>query len=245
MNVLENINRESKSRHFARIRKNDDSFFSVDDARKLIKAKKEKIEEEKHEEVIEKKKDILAQQINMPAQQKVGAASIVDILGFDPMHSSQTNIRDKNPDEIPQKYRKYYKLLLKLKDDLKKELSKLTSNNLAISVGDAKQDVVDHEIESFNSEFAIALMSNEQEALTEVEEAIQRIYNGTYGICELTGKPIEPQRLFAVPFARFSIEGQIEKEKEKNKPVEVSGNSIFQIDQSADELADFETKDDE
>jgi RNA polymerase-binding transcription factor DksA len=131
------------------------------------------------------------------------------------MHSAQTNSRDKSIDEIPQKYRKYDKLLLKLKNDLKMDPSKLTADNLAISVGDTKQDLVDHETNSFDSEFVITLMSNEQEILTEVEEALQRIYNGIYGICELTGKLIEPQRLLAVPFARFSIEGQMEKEKEK------------------------------
>ncbi|MDR2776605.1 MAG: TraR/DksA C4-type zinc finger protein [Puniceicoccales bacterium] len=244
MSVLENIDHEVKGKYFARTRKNDDIVFSIDDARELIRARKERIETEKHEEIIEKKKDILAQQIDIQPQQKVGVASIADIFGFDPMRSKQVNVGDKSPDEIPQKHRKYYKLLLKLKNDLKKELSKLTTTNLVISVGDT-QDVVDHEIESFNSEFAIALMSNEQEALTEVEEAIQRIYDGTYGICALTGKPIEPQRLLAVPFARFSIEGQTAKEKEKNKPTEASGGSIFQIDQSADELADFETKEDE
>ncbi|MDR0692967.1 MAG: TraR/DksA C4-type zinc finger protein [Puniceicoccales bacterium] len=244
MSVLENINQEAKGKYFTRTRKNDDSVFSIDDARELIRARKERIEVEKHGEIVEKKKDILAQQVDTQTQQKIGAASIADIFGFDPMRSKQVNARDKDPDEIPQKYRKYYKLLLKLKDDLKKGLSKLTTTNLAISVGDT-QDAVDHEIESFNSEFAIALMSNEQEALTEVEEAIQRIYDGTYGICELTGKPIEPQRLLAVPFARFSIEGQMAKEKENNKPAEASNGSIFQIDQSSDELADFETKEDE
>ncbi|MDR2432640.1 MAG: TraR/DksA C4-type zinc finger protein [Puniceicoccales bacterium] len=244
MSVLKNINQEAKGKHFARTRKNDDIVFSIDDARELIRIRKERIEVEKHGEIVEKKKDILAQQIDIQTQQKVGAASIADIFGFDPIHSKQVNVRDKDPDEIPQKYRKYYKLLLKLKNDLKKGLSKLTTTNLAISVGDT-QDVVDHEIESFNSEFAIALMTNEQEALTEVEEAIQRIYDGTYGICELTGKPIEPQRLLAVPFARFSIEGQMAKEKEKHKPAEASSGSIFQIDQSSDELADFETKEDE
>jgi RNA polymerase-binding transcription factor DksA len=130
-----------------------------------------------------------------------------------------------------------------MKDDVKKDLSKLTNDNLAISVGKSKQDGVDPEIESFDSEFAISLMSNEQEALTEIEEAIRRIYSGTYGICELTGKPIEPQRLFAVPFARFSIEGQ--KEQERMKQIETSSGSVFQTDQSQDELSEFEADGDE
>lgn len=40
----------------------------------------------------------------------------------------------------------------------------------------------------------------EQEALTEIEEAIKKIYNDTYGICELTGNPIEENRLLDFPF---------------------------------------------
>jgi hypothetical protein len=74
------------------------------------------------------------------------------------MCSKQVNVGDKNLDDIPQQYRKYDKLLLKLKNDLKKGFSKLTTTNLTISIGDT-QDVVDHDIESFNSKFAIALMS--------------------------------------------------------------------------------------
>ncbi|MDR1432748.1 MAG: TraR/DksA C4-type zinc finger protein [Puniceicoccales bacterium] len=230
-------------KRFFRTHKKDDSFFSIDDAREAMRAKMASSIEEQNEKTIERKKNILFLQAEAQPQQKVGAASIADILGFNPIQSKQTSARDRDPDEIPQKYRKYYKLLLKLKDDVKKGLSKLTNENLAISVGQARHDGTDQEIESFDSEFAISLMANEQEALTEIEEAIQRIYGGTYGICELTGKSIEAQRLLAVPFARYSIEGQ--QEIEKNKQLEVSRGSVFQIDQSDDELAEFEKENDE
>ncbi|MDR1413541.1 MAG: TraR/DksA C4-type zinc finger protein [Puniceicoccales bacterium] len=225
-------------KHFPRNRIGDDSIFSIEDARNLIQAKKENSSVEETEQIIEQKKIILAKREKEQKQQKVGAASIADILGFNPILSKQPGIRDKDPEEIPVKYRKYYKLLLKLKNDVKVELSKLTNDNLAISMGKIKQDGVDPEIESFDSEFAISLMANEQEALTEIEEAIQRIYSSTYGICELTGKPIEPQRLLAVPFARYSIEGQ--QEIEKSKRVEMRQGSIFQMDQSNDEISEFE-----
>jgi RNA polymerase-binding transcription factor DksA len=228
---------------FSKGRKKDDSIFSMDDARDIIDARKKNVLQDEKEQILEQKKDILAQQSVSTTPQKVGAASIADILGFNPIESKQTSARDRDPDEIPLKYRKFYKLLLKLKDDVKRGLSKLTNDNLAISVGKMKQDGVDPEIESFDSEFAISLMSSEQGALTEIEEAIQRIYNGTYGICELTGKPIEPQRLLAVPFARFSIDGQ--KEQERVKQTEISSGSVFQSDQSSDELSEFETNSDE
>ncbi|MDR1401622.1 MAG: TraR/DksA family transcriptional regulator [Puniceicoccales bacterium] len=233
------LSNKEGGRHFARSRRRDDSIFSIEDARNLIQSKKANSFLEKSDQTIEKKKNILAKKTNEPGQQKIGAASIADILGFNPILSKQPSIRDKDPEEIPLKYRKYYKLLLKLKNDVKIELSKLTNDNLAISVGKVKQDGVDPEIESFDSEFAISLMANEQEALTEIEEAIQRIYDGTYGICELTEKPIESQRLLAVPFARYSIEGQ--QEIEKSRKYEVSQGSIFQIDQADDEMAEFES----
>lgn len=52
-----------------------------------------------------------------------------------------------------------------------------------------------------------------QEVLFEVVEAIRRIERGVYGVCELTGEPIEPARLRAIPWARYSLRGQDEMEK--------------------------------
>lgn len=43
--------------------------------------------------------------------------------------------------------------------------------------------------------------------LLEIESALARIYNGTYGICEETEEPIEKDRLLAIPWTRLSIEG--------------------------------------
>ena len=51
------------------------------------------------------------------------------------------------------------------------------------------------------------------ETLYEISEALQRIECGTYGICEITGQPIEAERLSAIPWARYSFAGQDELEK--------------------------------
>jgi RNA polymerase-binding transcription factor DksA len=59
------------------------------------------------------------------------------------------------------------------------------------------------------------MVANEQEALAEIDAAIQRIHAGTYGVCEVTGKPIAKERLLAVPFTRHSAEAQ--KAIEKNR----------------------------
>jgi len=50
-------------------------------------------------------------------------------------------------------------------------------------------------------------------SIADVLDALGRIERGTYGICEMTGKPIEPERLAALPWARYSLEGQQELER--------------------------------
>ena len=52
-----------------------------------------------------------------------------------------------------------------------------------------------------------------QSSIVDVLEAIRRIERGTYGICEMTGEPIEPERLRAIPWTRYSLQGQKELEK--------------------------------
>ncbi|MGA2865202.1 MAG: TraR/DksA family transcriptional regulator [Verrucomicrobiota bacterium] len=59
---------------------------------------------------------------------------------------------------------------------------------------------------------AFAAAGTTQETVFEVLEAIRRIECGTYGICEVTGEPIEEGRLKAIPWARFSLRGQQEME---------------------------------
>lgn len=57
------------------------------------------------------------------------------------------------------------------------------------------------------------MVASEQEALTEIDAAIQRIKAGTYGICEITHQPISKDRLLAVPFTRYCTEAQKEIER--------------------------------
>jgi RNA polymerase-binding transcription factor DksA len=58
------------------------------------------------------------------------------------------------------------------------------------------------------------MLSSDQDALYEIEEAIKRIETGSYGVCELTGKPIPKVRLEAIPWARFTAEAQRQLERE-------------------------------
>jgi RNA polymerase-binding transcription factor DksA len=69
--------------------------------------------------------------------------------------------------------------------------------------------------DAYDRGFALSLLSQEQDALYEIEEALKRVDAGTYGICEMSGKPIPHARLEAIPFARFTVECQTQIEKQK------------------------------
>ncbi|KPJ66196.1 MAG: hypothetical protein AMJ43_08855 [Coxiella sp. DG_40] len=60
--------------------------------------------------------------------------------------------------------------------------------------------------DNYEQEFALGLMDSERKLLREIDDALQRIEERTYGICEGTGKPIPKARLEAQPWARYCIE---------------------------------------
>jgi DnaK suppressor protein len=62
--------------------------------------------------------------------------------------------------------------------------------------------------DSYDRDFALGLLSHEQDAAYEVEAALNRIRDGSYGKCELTGKPIPASRLEAIPWTRFTAEAE-------------------------------------
>jgi len=69
--------------------------------------------------------------------------------------------------------------------------------------------------DAYDRDFALSLLSQEQDALYEIEEALKRIELGTYGVCEMSGKQIMVARLEALPFARYTVECQAEVERQK------------------------------
>jgi RNA polymerase-binding transcription factor DksA len=69
--------------------------------------------------------------------------------------------------------------------------------------------------DAYDRDFALSLLSQEQDALYEIEEALKRVEEGVYGICQISGKSIPHERLEAIPFARFTVECQSELEKQR------------------------------
>ena len=73
---------------------------------------------------------------------------------------------------------------------------------------------------SVNQDLALLLRlaDKEQKLLREIDAALVRIDEGTYGLCEGTGEPIEYRRLEARPWARFSVAYKEALEREQSRP---------------------------
>jgi DnaK suppressor protein len=82
--------------------------------------------------------------------------------------------------------------------------------------------------DAYDRDFALSLLSQEQDAVYEIDQALKRIEVGTYGVCEMSGKHIPRARLEAIPFARFTVECQSQLEKQnKASRVRQSVTSLF------------------
>ena len=114
---------------------------------------------------------------------------------------------------VAAKWRENYKRLLELRDKLVNRQADLTKDALEEQPSFSTH-MADAATDTYDRDFALGMLSSEQEAAYELDQAINRVLTGTYGICELTGKPIEPARLEAIPWTRFSTEAENQLERE-------------------------------
>jgi RNA polymerase-binding transcription factor DksA len=172
--------------------------FSMKDVRSVI-AESQRFRSEHVEEMVAHEKAKVSTPLPSqprPKSRVVASAGLADLLGFDP-RQFQT-FSEKNEKNVPEKFKKYYDRLMALKTKIQDPLS-------------------NPQIEGFDIDFALALMPSEAEALQEIEKAMDRIFHGTYGLCEMMGQAIDEERLLAIPFARCSVEGQAEKERQSSQ----------------------------
>ena len=76
------------------------------------------------------------------------------------------------------------------------------------------QHQADVATETFDREKDLSILDNIEGELADIEHALERIDAGTYGTCEACGKPIDDDRLEAVPAARFCVDDQVQAERE-------------------------------
>src|SRR5437868_3279496 len=128
---------------------------------------------------------------------------------------TETNTAASTPaSRIPTKWHWHYRALRRLRDHLVDDLC-LRIAQAAEPIEPASVDLVDSASQDSERTLAVSLLSGEENAIHEVDSAIQRIRAGRYGICEKTGEPIPLARLRAVPWTRFTkaAEDAIEQER--------------------------------
>jgi DnaK suppressor protein len=139
------------------------------------------------------------------------SATAAAILGR-PASPGTKNVKIARP-KIRAEWEKYYQHLLGLRERLLHQMDGLAKES-AEEMSSYSLHMADSGTDNFDRDFALSLLSSDQDALYEIEEAIKRIEKSTYGICELTGRPIPRTRLEAIPWTRFTVEAQAQLERE-------------------------------
>ena len=109
---------------------------------------------------------------------------------------------------------KHFKqILLEKRKEILNNVNEIEGEALKKSRMDASGDLssmpihmADIGTDNYEQEFALGLMDSERKLLREIDEALTRIENKTYGVCEGTGKPIPKARLEAQPWAKYCVE---------------------------------------
>ena len=143
-----------------------------------------------------------------PRSKPHGAATAASILGHHAVKSKKNGeIKVKAEWEV------FYQRLLDLRDQLTRQMNGLAKESAQEMAGYSLH-MADSGTDNFDRDFALSLLSADQDAMYEIEEALKRIERNTYGVCELTGKPIPRSRLEAIPWTRFTVQAQAQLEKD-------------------------------
>jgi len=137
----------------------------------------------------------------------VKAAASVVVSGGTPLSGKIARNKHFKVKEL----REQLNRLLLLRERVSGEISSISRDSLSQTERDPS--LSDQGTDTFDREFALNQLSSEQDVLFEIDEAIRRLENGSYGICEMSGDPINIERLQALPYVRYTITAQSEIEK--------------------------------
>jgi RNA polymerase-binding transcription factor DksA len=156
------------------------------------------------------------------------ADAVAKILGRVPAASQPAG-------SVPAKWRWHYRLLLSLQSRLLRERGVLLRVS-AQPLEPHSMDEADSATDEFDHDLALTQLSADQNALYEVNGALERILDGRYGVCEESGRTIPAARLKAVPWTRFTREVEERLERKGavpraglNKAVSVRGQGQIQL----------------
>ncbi len=113
-------------------------------------------------------------------------------------------------------------ILLKMKEDTLKEISKAMKSGSDVQTGEPSGDIYDQASSERDRELDLILGDREREKLRNIDEALLKIEEGEYGICEECEEEIPIGRLKIVPFARYCVKckSDIEKQQAQTKRFE-------------------------
>jgi RNA polymerase-binding transcription factor DksA len=143
-----------------------------------------------------------------PKKTAPGLATTAAILG-----NIGASKKSNGAPKIKAEWAKYYRNLLDLRERLLQQMSGLAKDS-ATEMESYSLHMGDSGTDNFDRDFALSLLSSDQDAIYEIEEALKRIERNTYGVCELTGKSIPKARLEAIPWTRFTVEAQAQLERD-------------------------------
>ena len=117
---------------------------------------------------------------------------------------------------LPVAWRKHHARLLQLRERVIRDAMDLSAEMAEPAA--FSSCAAEPKTDSFDRDLAFILLSFEENALGEIEAALERIEDGRYGTCELTGEPIPKPRLDAIPWARYTARAQVEVERTSETP---------------------------
>lgn len=148
------------------------------------------------------------------AKPKVHTATAASILGHSLGKSIPPMARNGSGlVKIKPEWRPYYDMLIDLRERLVSQMNGLAKESAEEMAGYSLH-MADSGTDNFDRDFALSLLSSDQDAMYEIEEALKRIEKNTFGTCELTGKQIPKARLEAIPWTRFTVEAQAQLERD-------------------------------
>ena len=109
---------------------------------------------------------------------------------------------------------RFKKVLLKEREEIVGEVKQIFESSKEMGQ-DGIQDIGDEAANIYNKQVLLSLNETEQVRLKEVDEALDRIKNGTYGVCEECGGPISLKRLEVRPVAKYCVPCLTKLEKGK------------------------------
>jgi DnaK suppressor protein len=114
----------------------------------------------------------------------------------------------------------YKKLITKRKNEIVDAIERISEDTLKKSQKDASGDIsgytfhmADVATDNYDREFSLGLASNDRQSLYELDDALKRIEDGTFGFCEECKSGLTKARLKALPYARLCLNCQQKREK--------------------------------